>query len=492
MHSLAVHWHEGLFLRPHHLQAWDRHWHETTTASERWQSPYNYGVARIAINADALSAGFFQLDGVRAKMPEGTLIELSPGEATERVDLRPALAGAENDSTTIPIRGSAGFDVFLAVPRLQLGGCNVDNGNTDQATRFRPQTLRIPDDSDGASVEPILFRRLNAKLFLSTDDLAGYDTLRIARVVRSNSGGTIAAMDPLCMPPLLDCAAWPTMRMHVLRPILDLLSTKAETLGTLIKEHSVDPSSGKSADIQNYLTLQALNQAAAVTSVLTQSAGIHPFDAYMELARIAGSFDMLGPQRGFEPIAAYDHEAIGPLFHALRRRIETRLRSAGDSPYQQRFLVGTTLSGGPVGMSVAMSRAWFDPQWQYVFGVRRGEVSAEEVESMFSAGKLDYKIGSAAEVDALFEKRASGVKLTPLRTVPKSLPTQSQWTYFAITADGPAWADVERTGTLAMRIQERSIGNRSSLEGSRTVVIQVGGRELSLQCALFAFDGTNV
>jgi len=492
MLNLAVHWHEGLFLRPHHLQAWDRHWHETTTASERWRSPYHYGLARIAINADALAAGFFQLDSVRAKMPEGTLIELSPGDSTERVDLRAGFNRIDGEAaTTIPMQGSATLDVYLAVPRLQLGGCNVASAHTEQPTRYHQQVLKIPDDSDGASVEPIMFRRVNAKLLLSTDDLAGYDTLRIARVMRGNVGGAIATLDARYIPPLIDCAAWPTMRLHILRPIFDLVSTKSEAIGSLFQEHSIDPSSGRVGDIQNYLVLQALNQAAAVTSVITQASGIHPLDAYLELARIAGSLDLLGTEIGFQPIAPYDHEALGPLMGMLRRRIETRLRRVGQSPYQQRFFVGAKMpSANAAGMQVAVQPEWFQPPWQRVLGIRRGDVSTEAIEAMFAAGQLDCKLGSLGQVEELFTKRISGLELSPIRSVPKCLPSQSEWAFFEIKERGPAWEDVVRTGTLAFRFRERMIVNPQSLDGSRTIQLQLEQRIVSLQFAMFAIAGT--
>ncbi len=43
----AVNWHEGLFLHPHHFQAWDRHWTERVSTGEQWQSPHGYGCSRL-------------------------------------------------------------------------------------------------------------------------------------------------------------------------------------------------------------------------------------------------------------------------------------------------------------------------------------------------------------------------------------------------------------------------------------------------------------
>ena len=67
MHNLPVHWHEGLFLRPHHLQAAERWYGETLTTSERYDHTYNYGVSRLEINEEAVANGQFQIDACHAR-----------------------------------------------------------------------------------------------------------------------------------------------------------------------------------------------------------------------------------------------------------------------------------------------------------------------------------------------------------------------------------------------------------------------------------------
>ncbi len=482
MQNLAVHWHEGLFLRPHHLQAWDRHWHEHQTASERWESPYSYGVASVRINPDALAAGFFQLDSIRAKMPEGTLVELSSGEPTERVDLRGGLS--ENDSTaaSIPMQGGRSVDVFLAVPRLQLGAANVAENETT-AARYRPLQVHVPDESDGSSVEPILFRRMNVKLMLSTDDLAGYDTLRIARLRRGTTGGAIAELDDQYIPPLLDCGAWPQMRHRMLSPIHDLLMRKAETLAQLVNDQNAQLDATQPGDLQRILMLQALNRGTAIAGVLNQSGGLHPWLAYLELARIAAELDLFTPQRAAQPIAPYDHDALGPLFHSLRMRIESRIASIGQNAYQQRLLIGSGM-----GMQVTLDPQWLMPNWRLVLGVRRGSISVSTLESLLAPGRLDWKWGSARQVEMLYSRRAAGVSLTRMQDIPRSLPSQSDWTYYEFGERGPAWNDVLESGTIAIRLPEEYVDNRSELTGNQTLRVRIDDEIMPLQFAVFALD----
>lgn len=483
MQNLPVHWHEGLFLRPHHLQAWDRHWSESKTASERWQNPYSYGLASISVNADALASGFFQLDGVRAKMPEGTMVELTAGESTERVDLRAGFARAEANETSIAIAGGQSVDVFLAVPRLQLGSPNVAEGDQTEGARFHQLKIRVPDETDGASVEPIVFRRVNACLLLSTDDLSGYDVLRIARVNRGTTGGAIAELDDRYIPPLLDCAAWPQMRQQVLRPIQDIMMSKIELLSKLVCDHSIRLDAEQPGDLQRILMLQTLNQAAAVIGVLNQSSGVHPWQAYTELSRLAGSLDLFGETRGLQSIEAYDHDALGSLFFAIRARIVSRIASVGRNAYQQRYFVGSGL-----GMQVSLDPQWLTKDWKCVLGVRRGELSVAALERLLSPGILDWKMGSARQVEALYSKRAGGLELKPLKDVPRLLPSQSDWSFFEIAGRGPAWTDVLSTGTIAIRLREELIEHQHSLNGNQVLSVRVNETSAALQFAIFAIN----
>lgn len=482
MQNLAVHWHEGLFLRPHHLQAWDRHWHETQTASERWQSPYTYGLASITIDSDSLAAGFFQLSAVRAKMPEGTLIELMPGETSERIDLRAGLDETPSP-TTIPLQGGSYLDVYLAVPRLQLGGTNVAENETQTSARFQQLQVHVPDEADGASVEPIIFRRVNATLLLSTDDLSGYDTLKIARIRRGRVGGAIAELDDRYIPPALSCNAWPLLSTRVLRPIHDMIMLKIELLAKLINDHSVHMDASNPGDLQRILMLQTLNQGAAALEVVNHSNGVHPWLAFLELNRICASLDLFSSKRSMQPGAPYDHDALGPLFYSLREKIESRIASVGKEAYQQRFFVG---SGA--GMQATVDPQWLEPGWRCVLGVRRGKLSAVALDKLLSPGVLDWKIGSARQVEMLFSKRAKGIELSPLRDVPKQLPSQSDWSFYEMSDSGPAWNDVVQTNGLGLRIREQMIDNSSELNGNTTLNVRIEEHRISLQFAVFAIE----
>ncbi len=65
------------------------------------------------------------------------------------------------------------------------------------------------------------------------------------------------------------------------------------------------------------MVLQVVYPAASVLRMLSHSRGVHPFTLYLELTRLAGSIDLLHPQRKTYHTAAYDHESLGEIFFAL-------------------------------------------------------------------------------------------------------------------------------------------------------------------------------
>lgn len=87
MRNPPVHWHEGLFLRPHHCQAADRYWNEALTTSQRWDHPYHYGLKQVDISSEALANHQFQIHALKARLRDGTLISLDVGQELDRIDL---------------------------------------------------------------------------------------------------------------------------------------------------------------------------------------------------------------------------------------------------------------------------------------------------------------------------------------------------------------------------------------------------------------------
>jgi type VI secretion system protein ImpJ len=469
----AVHWHEGLFLQPHHFQAWDRHWTERIGVGESWQNPFSYGVYEVVWNHAALAAGFLQIDVLRCKTQGATLVEFSEQRPAERRDLRPAFHALGGEHRSI--------DVFVGVARLQLGSHNVDDPKHRNGARFHSELLEYPDETDAANVQPVGLRRINAKILFGHEDLAGYDVLRIGKIRRSEKEQSIAELDTEYVPPLMDIAAWAPFRQQVLQPLCDLVHQQSEKIGSEVEQAGGLLHANTPVELQRVIALQALYPAVATLSVLSRSRGIHPMHAYLELARVVGSLQLLRSDRQPPRMAAYDHEDIGPLFASLKRSIFQTIEAFAETPYLQYCFHGTEH-----GMQLSVDRGVFTQVKRWLIGVQKGTMSTADAITLISPANLDWKLGSTQQVDALFLRRGAGLQLRHTNSIPASLPRGEQWIYFDIVNQNDGvWDDVVATGGLSMRIRETSIVNRSALVGSKTIVLRRGDENVPLQFSLF-------
>src|SRR5262249_48477123 len=108
-----VHWHEGMFFRPHHFQAAQRHTQYLTNLGEKWDHYYNWGLCAADIDLDALANHRLVVHGLRARLRNGSLVSIPEEGTLPALDLKAALEGNTNPM------------VYLAVPVANLKQANV-------------------------------------------------------------------------------------------------------------------------------------------------------------------------------------------------------------------------------------------------------------------------------------------------------------------------------------------------------------------------------
>jgi type VI secretion system protein ImpJ len=458
-----------MFLRPHHFQAADRYWTEAINASEQWDHAYYYGLCEFELSSEAAANYQVQVNFCRARMKDGTLISREPGQELDRIDLKEAFAR------------EAAVRVFLAVPKLKMGAVNVSATDRADKARYVEVKHAVQDESLGGNDQEVQLRSLNVRLLLSTDDMEGYEVLPVAQIERAGEREAVPRLDVSYIPPLLAVDAWPPLGRDILRAIYDVIGKKIELLSQQVINRGITLVSQEPGDLDRLWMLSALNVAYATLHALTFARGVHPFTAYVELCRIVGQLSIFSRERRPDAIPHYDHDDMEPVFRWLKRQIELLLEQIRDYEFEQRFFVGEGK-----GMRVTLESKWLNADWQWFVGVSRGGLSEKECLVLLSPGELDWKLGSARQVDPLFEYGAEGLHMTPLERAPRALPPGGDWVYYEVSRQGAAWKDVLETQTLAMRLKDSLIVNRESLAGSRRLVVSARGKQSPLEFALFA------
>ena len=480
MQNLPVHWYEGLFLRPHHLQANDRFWTELTSTSARWDNAYNYGIYDFEFSKEALGNFFLDVRVLKARMMDGTLVDLQHGSKPDRV----ALKGEESLTAQLEeaFANESTLMVYLAVPKLKLGKENCSTGAEQLDTRYADTRLAVADESRGGHEQEVQFLELRAQLLLSTQDLSGFELLPIARIKRAAEGQATPEIDPDYIPPLLSVNAWNELGANIVRTIYDLIGQKMEVLSQQVINRGMGRDSQDPGDLDRISMLEMLNEEYATLSIIAFSQTIHPFIVYKELCRLLGKLSIFTPEKRLIDVPMYDHDDLARVYKEIKERIERILLGLRDYEFEQRYFLGVGL-----GMQVSLEPRWFHSNWEWCIGVKKGDLSAQECRQLLSAGVLDWKLGSSRQVENIFLRRSQGVELRPLDRPMRALPISQDWTYFeVIQNDSPAWRDVVETQTLAMRLKDSLIQNKDQLQGERTIDVFAMGKKSPLEFALFA------
>ncbi len=473
MKNPRVHWYQGRFVRPHHLQAADRHWLELSHTSESWDHPYGYGLHAFQYSKDALASGHFRVEELDARLRDGTLIRLDSGQELE-VDLKAAFdAQSATESETSMM-------IYIGVPKLNLGGENVSGDSTNGFARFTRTQSTVPDENGQDSSQPIEFRRLNLRLIVGSDT-AGYEVLPIARVRSASEREVQPVIDENYIPPILATHSWPYLRRHYVQGIRDVLSGNMDTLSEPVRQLSVGRHSLEPADSGRVSMLDRLNEAYSTLDVMGPALGVHPFDAYMELARILGRLSIFGPERRAIEVEPYDHDNLGFIFADIREKILGLLYATQFDEYLR-----ANFEGYGSTMQARLGPEWFDPDWEWYLGIERGGASESNLRELLERSPEWYWVfASADQVEDFFHVRQNGLGREIVSTTIPDLPSRQYWTYYKVSQDeyeSPAWPEIRRTQSVAMRVR-----NYDELTGARHLdVVTPDGNRARLRFALFA------
>ncbi len=469
MTARAVHWHEGMFLRPQHLQAAQRHTAHLSTVGDKWDLHYNWGLRDIDLDLEALANHRLVVRSLRARLRDGTLVSVPEDGLLPAVELKAAF---ERESS---------LRVFLGVPQLRLGRANTaaDSRGSD-GTRYVLDTQNLEDENTGLNPQQVQVRLLNLKLLLSTQDHSGYEVLPIAQVQKSAGADAAPELDVTWIPPVLACDGWKPLANGILQTIFDRIGRRVETDSGLINTRGITFDSQSQSDRRLFERLRVLNEGYALLSVLAFAQGIHPMTAYMELCRLVGQLAIFGKER--RPPAdlpRYDHDDLGTCFYRIKQYLDA-MDESDVATYKERPFIGAGLR-----MQVSMEPAWLEPAWQMFVGVQSPLSADECIKLLTRSPGLEMKLGSSERVDEIYRLGAPGLRFAHAPRPPRVLPTQAGLIYFSVDRNSQReeWANVQKELSLAIRLNENRIA--SSIQGQRVLTIKTGGNNTTMQFTLY-------
>jgi len=439
-----VHWSEGMFLRPHHLQASQR-WLETVlrTAFDGAR-PFGWGFLNLQIAQEPLENFTLRLDRCDLRLKDGTWVRVP-----ENTEAAPLNFQAPMDA------GRGQIDVYLGIPDMQdvrPNAISVENPAQVVGTpRYEPFPVHRRDENSGDNAQTIYVRRMRGRLFIEGEDMTGYQVVRVGRVKRTDRPGALPELDELGAGPLLALQADPGLS-KLISSLSDQVEAKDEILGREVREHNMQFDDDVASNSEMLLKLHVLNEVRTHLKSLLQCPVLHPYDVFTVLARLAGHLSVFHDDRVPVPVPLYDHDRPGEALEQLRARIVILLDAMRPMNYVERKFARVKDARGTDGLQVELDRRWIDDNLDMFVAFHAPEQDITEVERQIRT-TFNLKLASPTQAPRIHGTAVRGLEFV-IRPVPAgTLPRRQGLHYFKIDKTiGP-----DRTDYWKLCEQERGI-----------------------------------
>lgn len=450
-----IHWHEGLFLQQHHLQAMQRSAQQGLTAERELQCSHPYGLITFSYRVAELQKQLLRVEHLRAVLPSGRLVDV-PGNA----DLD-ALDFSQRFKSTRP------FTVYLAVPNWREDQPNTLADDSRRAGIKRAYAVRervVCDENTGDSEQTIAYRRLNARLLIEGDDLDGYDCLPIMRIEHS-AGDELGqpVEDPQFAPPCFHLRGSDDLFRKV-RELTTNIDTTRQKLAAQIARAGYEPDTMAGKVIEQMMRLAALSRAAGRLNELIRIETLTPFQVFVELRAILGDFSALRPgDPGLFDSPAYDHRAPFEPFVQLITKINSQLQISDVAQYR-----AIEFSREDRCLAAKLTDDDFPRAQSWFLGVRSDQAPATIAQTVHNGNS--FKLMSRSQIT----KAIFGIELQQEHVPPAALPMKSGLHYFRLNLERSAdrWNEIKREHQIAVRWKEMA---RSDFELTLFYVLRSEG-----------------
>jgi type VI secretion system ImpJ/VasE family protein len=424
--SSPVHWHEGLFLQPHHLQTMQHHLLERINAERRLGYVFSYGVADMKLSADALENMLVRFDRLRVVMPSGLEVSFPDNADLPSLDIKQAFEAS-----------STPFTVKLAVPLWYATRANaVDpaaghagggggGGQMRVKRLYKVSEIQRTDENTGENQQPMMVRRINARLILADDDHTDLETVPLLRIAHATGQdvGT-ARQEPGYIPPCLIVGGSASLRER-LRDLANQVQASRSTLVQQITAGGFSIDAMRGVQFEQAMRLRTLNRYAArlgsLTAVLAQ---IRPYDFYLELRELLGELSASHPDRDKEfVVPEYDHDNLAGSFDDLINKI----RSLLGGTVQERYLkIDFIQEGSVLVLKDPLQAEHFEKPTDYFLGIRTREDHAALAKLVEDGDKFKLM------AKTMIQQRIWGIKLQEERHPPLTLPAKGDLYYYRL------------------------------------------------------------
>ncbi|PHM73433.1 type VI secretion system baseplate subunit TssK [Xenorhabdus kozodoii] len=424
--SEKVIWTEGMFLRPHHFQQAENYLEAYIRDWGVAQNPYYWGFLTLEWDQESLNLGKVSLSTACGIFPDGTPFSFDATDAPTPLQL------GENPSDN---------HVVLALPTFRRGKEEVIfSEKNDSLARFVSFETEV-NDFNAMSVgnAAIQFGKMRLRLMLESDLTPEWTALSLVHVMNKTNDKKIH-LDPLFIPPVLNCHASPQLSTFI-KDIQDLLEQRRQQ----ISQRLLQLGQYHDSEIMDFLLLSLLNRYSGQVSHMRNLSLLHPERLFSEWLQFATELATFSQRRiPGEDLPSYDHDNLTRCFNQLMFQLRQGL-----SIILEEHAIQLPLTEYSHGLNIAtLPDANMINMFSFILAVH-ADVANEMLVSNFPA---QMKIAPVGRIRELVQLQLPGISLRAMPSVPRQIPWHSGYVYFELEKEGDLWKQMEKSSGFALHL----------------------------------------
>ena len=446
-----VHWGQGAFLSPQHLQAQDLWQQAGRHALHLRLTPFPWGFEMLRVREDALASGVVDVERFTLVTRDGErllggTVDTAPGNA--RVQQR--------NIADLPVTSSDPIPVWLVFNRERAlqGLATRESGRLASRHALASDSLGDPYDPQAPEAE-VDFLLHQANIVTGLDENAeaivrGSDSYKFAELVPAGPGKFKLSADYI--PPTTAISASHNLARWT-RALRDLLVSRGQDFASVKRQRGIRAASTSAQEVMRVLMMQTFARHIPLFQEHARLGTVGAYAMYQDLRRLVAEFSVFSEDIGyFGELAArpretelpdYDHEDLRRCFRIGFDRAEA--------------LIKALTVGAEVGITLAYDGRFYradlpanlfeNDKTRFYLAFESEQKGAD----LFARLSRTGKIASMDEMPRLLSAALFGLKIDLLPVPPEELPQKSpNTTYFLVDTTHPFWQMIKNGRNIAV------------------------------------------
>lgn len=446
-----VHWGQGAFLSPQHLQAQDLWQQAGRHALHLRLTPFPWGFEMLRVREDALASGVVDVERFALVTRDGErllggTLDTAPGNA--RVSQR--------NIADLPVSSSDPIPVWLVFNRERAlqGLATRESGRLASRHALASDSLGDPYDPQAPEAE-VDFLLHQANIVTGLDENAeaivrGSDSYKFAELVPAGPGKFKLSADYI--PPTTAISASHNLARWT-RALRDLLVSRGQDFASVKRQRGIRAASTSAQEVMRVLMMQTFARHIPLFQEHARLGTVGAYAMYQDLRRLVAEFSVFSEDIGyFGELAArpretelpdYDHEDLRRCFRIGFDRAEA--------------LIKALTVGAEVGITLAYDGRFYradlpanlfeNDKTRFYLAFESEQKGAD----LFARLSRTGKIASMDEMPRLLSAALFGLKIDLLPVPPEELPQKSpNTTYFLVDTTHPFWQMIKNGRNIAV------------------------------------------